>query len=716
MSSFIGCIPEATLLETSLCARCEKALSQTWRDETSDETSADSADDHDEVQFQASMEDLGRSSDANCPVCIHLATRIRTQTALALPAEDSAQQQFVVSFRTNSDSASYVRDSSHVLALKLSICHLDGSFVAHSSMSFTSITLEERKTPSRPERHRSKLLDVLAHPTPDMPAAQVQRLEQILPLACAWLHHCGAGHMSCTPKLRGKWRPDRLIHVRRTPNNGLRAWLEEASGKSYSSQVKYMTISHRWLGDQEIRLTRSELASFRSDIPLRNVKKSIRDAMLLCIQLGTEYLWVDSLCIVQDDTADTERQMSKMDLIYTSSYCNIAAEDADDASKGCFDRVDSKHAANHMVSVDLGGTEPMRFRLRSSWLTGQEELDMTVLSSRGWVLQEQFLAPRTLHFGKYQLHWACRTSEASETWPASALWDPGVRPVERSLRSLLSEQASRESYAGNDRSFDIWFNVVGAYTSRNLTYPSDRLRALEGIMAYCRNDVIREDFRYGIMPNSLPAALLWSVTSPTKEQPRLDSVAPTWSWASVSGAVTYVPYSINRGERPIASPQGLANFHGDGWWKPIVSATQQQTFDKLLSQHAAPRDKTGDQPRELYISSRPWKATVTPANEEGELTFAETTLRSSMPPSPRTEICPDCIWQSSVVVTCLPVLVREEYADGQDYVYLHGLLVVLHHEAVIPIYRRVGYFILKTGNELGLGINIQNEERLLCLV
>ena len=97
-----------------------------------------------------------------------------------------------------------------------------------------------------------------------------------------------------------------------------------------------MTLSHCWGGQTPLQLRKDNIESFTEGIELSQVPRSFRDALKIAAKLMVRYLWIDSLCIIQDSTEDWQREARLVSDVYTNSWCNIAATKALDARDGCF--------------------------------------------------------------------------------------------------------------------------------------------------------------------------------------------------------------------------------------------------------------------------------------------------------------------------------------------------------------------------------------------
>ncbi|KAH8881099.1 HET-domain-containing protein [Thozetella sp. PMI_491] len=347
------------------------------------------------------------------------------------------------------------------------------------------------------------------------------------------LNHCLASHSRCNRDSLSDWIPSRLLDVGSLDHTGLVYMRErhEVHGAPTPSQ-KYITLSHVWGSEQVLTLTRETFATLKQGVSLDDLPRVFREAVGLTRRLGVRYLWVDSLCILQDCVDDWQTESSSMDKIYRHGICNIAASSAANAQEALFWERDP----------GLGGPFPATW----SWSGRQEDCQLffdwfhlinnhCVLNKRGWVLQERLLSPRTMHFSGYPF-WECRelvSCEASPSplHPASHQWlarthklDPQDAP--RTEKALVA----------------IWNSVVCEYSRARLTRETDKLVALSGISRIV-SGAIQSEFLAGIWKKDLLRSLLWQVRKAISgddlETFRTydDYVAPSWTWASIEGEV-----------------------------------------------------------------------------------------------------------------------------------------------------------------------------------
>lgn len=230
--------------------------------------------------------------------------------------------------------------------------------------------------------------------------------KECIALARQWLSTCLNDHSTCArPRpdaLRG-WNPTRLIYVGNQDKVGLR--LCEAA--SLPTGVRYTTLSHCWgTGLVRTTLTQYNITSWLESIPDGELMQTFKDAIEVTRSLGVEYIWIDSLCIIQDSECDWLRESASMFNVYKYSYCNIAATAAKDDDVGCFSRrdpladvpvrfnfsdlapLDSQPELNIVivgeeVVDDLEG--PFDIQWERIWFY---EISDAPLCHRAWVLQE----------------------------------------------------------------------------------------------------------------------------------------------------------------------------------------------------------------------------------------------------------------------------------------------------------------------------------------
>jgi hypothetical protein len=337
--------------------------------------------------------------------------------------------------------------------------------------------------------------------------------KDVIDIAKKWLDVCEREHKDCN-RIDENVLPTRLISIAGdTPRLVLTA------GWEASPRHRYSTLSHRWGDDEFLKLTEDNQDSLLTSIPLSELPKTFKDAIDISQRIGLEYLWIDSLCIVQGNAADWRREAGSMNSVYGNSYLNIAASSAESVHEGCFLKPSSM-VDGLRIPITINGV-PLVREFRSSSVY---DLSTTKshLSTRAWALQERVLPSRTIHFGRRGAFWECRTTTANEFLPGGFPKQLGI--------GLLNERIRKGHFAS------WWSDVVRLYSKANLTFPSDRLPALCGIARRAHEEGSGRYLAGLWQGQDIEAQLCWHVRTP---RVRPAWRAPSWSWASVDGGVSY---------------------------------------------------------------------------------------------------------------------------------------------------------------------------------
>jgi hypothetical protein len=187
-------------------------------------------------------------------------------------------------------------------------------------------------------------------------------------------------------------------------------------------QVKhYVALSHCWgkvwekLTDDEkdkwsttTRAKEGRMKGFQVD----ELLQTFRDAITVTQELGQQYLWIDSLCIIQDDPEDWKTESEKMDAVFQNAYCTIAATSAKDSTEGFLNRPEEKYSQYVIVPKSSDGKVDICTSIDDDF---DGDVIKGVLNQRAWVLQERALSRRTIHFTKRQTYWECGGGVRCET-------------------------------------------------------------------------------------------------------------------------------------------------------------------------------------------------------------------------------------------------------------------------------------------------------------
>jgi hypothetical protein len=332
---------------------------------------------------------------------------------------------------------------------------------------------------------------------------------------------------------------------------------------------RYLALSHRWgtLDSQrKMSITKREnIEQFCRSMPFELFPLTFRHAIEVSRSLGIEYLWIDSLCIVQDDLQDWEIQASRMGDIYENAYATIFAERAKDCDDGLFQTEEDKSIVRDWIrEIDYRNPQTneqhcVLASFRHSYYPNSLEeafclVDKPIshLQNRGWVMQEEILSRRKICFSGTELHWQCKSMSHCECGLNSLV---DVRFTNDLTRNLLLTQRvdgsvtrglSASSSSSKRKTIDpnkSWKKLVEIYGHRRFTNERDRLSALAGVASKLNRP--SQNYLAGIWREDVSDQLLWRGWNRegdpcSRHEPYY---APTWSWASLRGGISFCSFS-----------------------------------------------------------------------------------------------------------------------------------------------------------------------------
>lgn len=321
--------------------------------------------------------------------------------------------------------------------------------------------------------------------------------------------------------------PSRLLYLGRDALKP-RLWLIQES----DMYPRYATLSHCWGDSQPLKLTKSTFTAMIEGIDIEQLSKTYRDAMETTRRLGLDYIWIDSLCIIQDDNVDWTAESMIMGDIYQNAVINIAATDAASGQEGCYRERSLAEVSPCMIQATraYGATRTIFLLSRHAW---DRTIDNSPLLTRAWVIQELILSKRTLHFARGQMFWDCCERRANETYPHGMPSDLG--------RKISINFASQEAGDPVDTSpydkYVLWNEIVEKYTQANLTFQQkDKLVAISSLAG--KMGLNHHILVAGLWKDCISQQLLWWCLPGAPVRPSYYQ-APSWSWASTIGGVSF---------------------------------------------------------------------------------------------------------------------------------------------------------------------------------
>ncbi|KAI8711190.1 Het domain protein [Fusarium sp. LHS14.1] len=337
-----------------------------------------------------------------------------------------------------------------------------------------------------------------------------------------WLQDCESNHKVCHPA--AKQYPTRMLDVK--VNEPLRIVARDQILQN-KHPIRYATLSHSWGHHVPIQTTTKTKPLFEDSLSEDLLPRTFQDAVNITRSLGIRYLWIDSLCIIQDDPEDWQAEAAQMRDTYLGSTINIAASEALDSTQGCFleenDVMDSAmessldlcegaaiEGLNSRVFVyqqqDQQQGQLVSTMIRFQPRTPRKLQGGTHLSTRGWVLQEELLSHRIVHSGQ--------TFEDLE-----------LLNDDRNLKLSLLRRKER-----------IWHEWIEDYSTRDFTFPTDRIPAMAGITDHYQQTTGYSPL-LGLWRESFAEDLLWLRIGPMKESGMAN--IPSWTWLSCNAPVVF---------------------------------------------------------------------------------------------------------------------------------------------------------------------------------
>ncbi|RDW59069.1 hypothetical protein BP5796_11993 [Coleophoma crateriformis] len=390
--------------------------------------------------------------------------------------------------------------------------------------------------------------------------------------AIAWLNICLRTHDVCTYTTDSYTPlPTRVIDLG-PPNGSQTPYIYRSNGE----HARYCTLSHRWAGNSVVKTTTENLWLHETHLPLHDLSTTFIEAIEVCRELCVRYLWIDSLCIIQDSREDWEIESSKMGSYYWNSFFTIAADHATEEYQGCFRWRDPCEIQPCFVAFTfpqdinmfIGGARVTpRIQEKTDW----RHKPYSILDTRSWILQERILSPRTLFFGEHQLSFSCTSMRASENIPegldrsamkvqapfeefqrkirfnaissthqasspfesASTQWPASIVKINPQLGQVLTSidpQADMPVHPHLRDLYDNWYDLLIEYNKRSITQTNDVLPAISGL-AIRFQQTIGDTYLAGLWSGDLKGGLLWSVDGTAQRSTTYR--APSWSWASL---------------------------------------------------------------------------------------------------------------------------------------------------------------------------------------
>jgi hypothetical protein len=459
------------------------------------------------------------------------------------------------------------------------------------------------------------------------PSTKVDAWVQMLETIRLWKSECEKSHPKCRIQLEGKYDanhqrlPTRLIDVGLDDGpDPPRLVLTSALS---TSETSYITLSHCW-GTTPGTTSSTTIANLKDRLQnLPELPFTFQQAIALARYINIRYLWIDSICIVQDDPEDVRSEFSTMASVYGNATCNLLASSSKNSAEGCHNPSGLYPLRPCILKWRL--IEATSYSVKSvmvhpampAWQEVIGGSEGGPLSQRGWVVQERHLAKRAIHFSPRRLVWQCSTVRAFRDYPDQDLVYENSRaadpqevfqewPVNVEGIVLGDYLKDPQNSVNLDNVYQCWFELVAEYTSMALTKEEDKLRALAGL-ARATSEIIKDVYLAGLWKKDLVRQLCWFecktyrgfMSSPKAYR------APSWSWAAVDGPVQYPTFDY--------SPTNYGNPMAPEILEATVKTEEKEVYGPVTAG---------------FLRLRGRLAVVVPAFEDFDLTGAVWTLQT----------------------------------------------------------------------------------------
>jgi len=368
-----------------------------------------------------------------------------------------------------------------------------------------------------------------ARETSYLAPVNIRRIRQLL-------GHCTS---KCHPETSSSFMPTRLIDVGHNESAVPRLVL--SSDIHEIEPTKYAALSYCW-GDEtdaesQFKTETSTLEQRCEGLPSEFMTPTTNDAITLAKAIGLRYLWIDALCIIQDDKDDWSHESSQMGLVYRHAFVTFCSLNSNSCHESFLHRapaiaipfqsnIRKVVKGSYLIrlrpaSLKMGRTKYRRDYLLSAWNT------------RCWTYQEEEMSTRLLLFGSLRMHFACARCQWSEG-------DEAPQDRSNNLRILDKIIMFKDCRISSGELYKSWSLTICNYGHRSVTSETDRLPAIAGL-ARMLGEALQDQYLAGLWKGDLQYGLTWysrgdmlsrGLRAHIHNIKERKYVAPSWSWAA----------------------------------------------------------------------------------------------------------------------------------------------------------------------------------------
>ena len=371
-----------------------------------------------------------------------------------------------------------------------------------------------------------------------------------------WIHDCVQNHDACATHSNGVQRtPTRLIEIKSAITGELSARLVETDPED---TYKYIALSHSWAQSKPLKTDRHNYLEHKDEIPWNKLSTVYQDTLSLAKSLAVSYVWIDSLCIIQQDPEEWEREAHHMGAVYSNAFLvfvalgNELALEKDPIEE--FTIVGTMKESGEDV---YKSTIKVRRKIdHDNLVNSANDETAGAWFSRGWCFQERLFASRLLHFGgplediafECNTHLRCECGgvenlTTSRSDGLSSLWCHTKAQFTREFNEVatLPPDDMNDDVLAETRNklFAMYIALCEDFSSKRFSFSDDTLPAMDSLAS--KLGPYLGEYHAGLWEHNILIGMQWESFNAKRSQRYTPCCAPSFSWASrTGGAIWYL--------------------------------------------------------------------------------------------------------------------------------------------------------------------------------
>ncbi|SCO58685.1 uncharacterized protein FFMR_15841 [Fusarium fujikuroi] len=381
-------------------------------------------------------------------------------------------------------------------------------------------------------------------------------LEQNLAMIADWISDCDT-HVQCRPS-ESPLFPTRLVDIGESENNSHIRLLNTADYSNLWNQFsRYIAVSYCWgiptASQNHLKTTPTTYKNFLNNIPNKDLPQTFRDLIVVARKLNVRYIWIDALCIIQDDIdqADWKTESIKMKDVYGQAYLTIAPISSHSSFDGFLSSKKQTYlkipiqSSKRPAMNDFCMLGPVTYQGRFWPGTFMADMWDSTWHIRGWTFQEEELSRRILYFGERTIHFQCNTFLRSGDSDCILKSNKLLCDASQ-LDWCLLNIPGQENPIFYNSTYQPWYDICSEFSGRLLTNFDDTLPAISGFAEYYATSLKESgqngEYLLGIWGNDILSGLCWTPANRSQaplSQLLSPSRIPAWTWVSYRGKVEW---------------------------------------------------------------------------------------------------------------------------------------------------------------------------------